>query len=69
MEPYLLTCDVQDDHEMRVAALRSRDLQRAWIVRALFAIRRLQGRTSPLPSWGFFAQTPEKVYFGNIPPT
>jgi hypothetical protein len=50
MEPYLLTFDVQDDHEMRVAALRSRDLQRAWIVRALFAIRRLQGRTSPLPS-------------------
>jgi hypothetical protein len=70
IERYVPTYDVRDYHEARVTApakaayavLRSLDLNRSWIVQALFAIRslpgRLLGRTPPpLPSGTFLEQT------------
>ena len=66
IEQDLPTFDVRDYHEVQVVApadtayavLRSLDLQRSWIVPALFAIRslpsRLRGCTSPPPPSGTF---------------
>jgi hypothetical protein len=68
IEQYLPTFDVRDYREVRVVApaetayavLRSLDLQRSWIVQALFAIRslpsRLRGSTSPPPPSGTFLE-------------
>jgi hypothetical protein len=69
IERYLPTYDVRDYHEARVAApaqaaygvLRSLDLNRSWIVQALFTIRSLPSRllripSPPPPSGTFLAQ-------------
>lgn len=68
IEQYLPTFHVRDYHELRVAApadtayaaLRTLDLQRSWIVPALFALRSLPGRLlrrpSPPPPAGTFLE-------------